>query len=320
MKYHHLTRGERHTISSLRSKGHSTASIASYLNRSKTTISRELKRNANDKGGYSYSVAHSIARYRSRNSSCRSRRTDSSSWDFVRQKLTTEQWSPDQIAADLREQGRPTISHETIYRHIYLDQSQQGELHKHLRHRVGRYKSRLLTRDKRGHIKNQRSIEERPAAVAAKLRIGDIKVDTIVGKHSGSSSVLVTLVDRLSRFTLIAKARNKTAEAVSEALLLAAAPYRDKLYTLTYDNGKEFALHQLIDEILETTGYFAYPYSSWERGLNENTNGLIRQYFPKKTNFDDVSDEEIREVQDKLNRRPRKCLDRKTPNSIFLSN
>lgn len=265
-------------------------------------------------------MAHSIARYRSRNSSCRSRRTDSSSWDFVRQKLTTEQWSPDQIAADLREQGRPTISHETIYRHIYLDQSQQGELHKHLRHRVGRYKSRLLTRDKRGHIKNQRSIEERPAAVAAKLRIGDVEVDTIVGKHSGSSSVLVTLVDRLSRFTLIAKARNKTAEAVSEALLLAAAPYRDKLYTLTYDNGKEFALHQLIDEILETTGYFAHPYSSWERGLNENTNGLIRQYFPKKTNFDDVSDEEIREVQDKLNRRPRKCLDRKTPNSIFLSN
>lgn len=127
-------------------------------------------------------------------------------------------------------------------------------------------------------------------------------------------------MDRCSRFTIIAKAKNKTADAVSQALLAAITPYREKLHTLTYDNGKEFALHEMIDAVLGTRGYFAHPYSSWERGLNENTNGLIRQYFPKRTNFDEISDSEIALVQDKLNRRPRKCLDRKTPNSIFLSN
>jgi IS30 family transposase len=319
MHYIHLTREERYTISCLLSKGHSTSFIATRLERSKSTINREIKRNSSS-CGYSFSKAVDYAARRSRKASCRSPRVDPDSWSFAIKMLTTEQWSPDQISADLKKSGRPPMSHETIYQRIYADKNQEGTLYVHLRHRVGCYKSRLLKNDNRGRIKNQRSIEDRPSIVEEKSRVGDIEVDTIVGSHAGSASVLVTLVDRCSRFTLIAKAANKTAQAVSEALLHALAPYREKIHTLTYDNGKEFARHEIIDAILETTGYFAHPYSSWERGLNENTNGLIRQYFPKKTNFDNISESDIALVQDKLNRRPRKCLDRNTPNSIFLSN
>lgn len=320
MKYKHLTREERFTISCLKIKGHSPSFIAAQLARSKSTINREIKRNSPPTGGYCFSTATDYASCRSRQASCRSSRVNADSWNFAVEMLTNEQWSPDQISSDLKKSDRPPISCETIYCRIYNDKNCGGTLHTHLRHRAGCYKSRLLKNDKRGKIKNQRSIEDRPEIVSEKQRIGDFEVDTIVGAHSGSASVLVTLVDRRSRFTLIAKASNKTAEAVSHTILNALAPYRHKLHTLTYDNGKEFAWHEMIDTILDTTGYFAHPYSSWERGLNENTNGLIRQYFPKKTNFDDVTESDIARVQDKLNRRPRKCLDRNTPNSIFLLN
>ena len=211
-----------------------------------------------------------------------------------------------------------TISHETIYQRIYVDKRQNWDLHKHLRHKLKSYKNRNLKNDKRGHISNQTSIELRPKEVELRLSVGHWEIDTIIGKPSGN--VLVTMVERFSRYTLIARAQNKTAEAVSMALLKRLAPHRDKVDTLTYDNGKEFAKHLFIDNVLDSQGYFAHPYSSWERGLNENTNGLIRQYFPKRTDFETVSDEEIAIVEQKLNRRPRKCLDRKTPNSILFNN
>lgn len=143
-------------------------------------------------------------------------------------------------------------------------------------------------------------------------------MDTIIGRASGS--VLVTMVERLSRYTIIAKVPNKTAHAVAMAIMMRLLPHRSKLHTLTFDNGKEFSAHAIIDAILESTSYFAHPYSSWERGLNENTNGLIRQYFPKGTDFDEVSESKIEEVEQKLNSRPRKCLERKTPASIFFKN
>ena len=184
----------------------------------------------------------------------------------------------------------------------------------------GNHRSRVLVNERRGRIRDLRSIDERPAIVEARTRIGDWEIDTVIGTHCGSASVLVTAVERFSRYTLIAKAANKSAEAVTRALLAALAPHRKKVRTLTYDYGKEFSSHRIIDSILGSRGYFAHPYSSWERGLNENTNGLIRQYFPKKTNFDHVSERRIRTVQDKLNRRPRRCLDRNTPNHIYLSN
>lgn len=318
MSYKHLSREERYTISVLRRKGDSRASIASAIGRSVSTINRELSRNSTDEGGYRYEHAQKLAKRRSTQASCRSPRISEASWNFAKTMLTEEQWSPDQIAGALKELGMDSISHETIYQRIYKDLKLRGELHQHLRHKVKSYKNRSLKNDKRGHIANQVSIESRPAEVDLRLSVGHWEIDTIIGKPSGN--VLVTMVERFSRYTLIARAHNKTAEAVSMALLKRMAPNRDKVKTLTYDNGKEFAKHLFIDDILESQGYFAHPYSSWERGLNENTNGLIRQYFPKRTDFGEITDEEIAIVERKLNRRPRKCLDRKTPNSIFFNN
>jgi transposase, IS30 family len=318
MTYKHLSREERYTISILRRKGESCASIASSLGRSLSTIRRELKRNSTEAGGYRYEHAHKLASSRSVNASCRSSSICKRSWNFAKRQLINEQWSPEQIAGELIELGMKPISHETIYKRIYQDMNNRGELYKHLRHKVRPYKNRSLKNDKRGQISNQTSIELRPPEVEQRLSIGHWEIDTIIGKASGN--VLVTMVERYSRYTLIARADNKTAEAVSFGLLRRLAPIRNRVETLTYDNGKEFAKHLFIDDILESQGYFAHPYSSWERGLNENTNGLIRQYFPKRTDFNKITDEQIAQVEAKLNRRPRKCLDRKTPNYIFFNN
>lgn len=320
MKYKHLTREERHTISCLRRQAYTISQIAEAVSKHPSTIRRELRRNPSYAGKYDFRQAHNQARQRSRSASCRAARIDPESWAFALDKLTNEQWSPDQISGELARLGRPTISHEAIYLRIYADRMRCGKLHTHLRRRVRNHRSRVLVNERRGRIRDRRSIDERPAIVEARTRIGDWEIDTVIGTHSGSASVLVTAVERFSRYTLIAKAANKSAEAVTRALLTALAPHRKKVRTLTYDNGKEFSSHQIIDAILDSTGYFAHPYSSWERGLNENTNGLIRQYFPKKTNFDHISEKQIRTVQDKLNRRPRRCLDRNTPNHIYLSN
>ena len=318
MTYKHLSREERYSISILRRKGESCASIASTLARSVSTIRRELKRNSTDTGGYRYEHAHKLATSRSVKATCRSSTICEHSWSFAKQQLINEQWSPEQITGELIELQMKPISHETIYKRIYQDMSNKGGLHKHLRQKVRPYKNRSLKNDKRGQIANQTSIELRPAEVDQRLGIGHWEIDTIIGKPSGN--VLVTMVERYSRYTLIARAENKTAEAVSFGLLKRLAPIRERVETLTYDNGKEFAKHLFIDDILESQGYFAHPYSSWERGLNENTNGLIRQYFPKRTDFGKITDEEIAQVEAKLNRRPRKCLDRKTPNYIFFNN
>lgn len=318
MTYKHLSREERYSISILRSKGESCPAIADALGRSISTIRRELKRNSTTYGGYRYEQAHKKASTRSSNATCRSTKICGTSWSFAKKQLINEQWSPEQISGELDERGMNPISHETIYLRIYQDRKNGGELHKHLRHKVKSYKDRSLKNDKRGQISHQTSIELRPAEVDQRLKIGHWEIDTMIGKASGN--VLVTMVERYSRYTLIARADNKTAEAVSFGLLRRLAPIRNRVETLTYDNGKEFAKHLFIDDILDSQGYFAHPYSSWERGLNENTNGLIRQYFPKQTDFSKITDEEIAEVEAKLNRRPRKCLDRKTPNYIFFNN
>ena len=318
MTYKHLSREERYTISILRCKGESNASIASTLGRNISTIKRELSRNAPPAGGYSYNLAQKLSERRSNDASCRSPRVCERSWDFAKNKLIQEQWSPEQISGELDELGLKPISHETIYLRIYSDLKINGELHQHLRHKVKSYKNRSLKNDKRGQITNQTSIDFRPKEVDERLAVGHWEIDTIIGKPSGN--VLVTMVERYSRYTLIARANNKSSEAVTMALLGRMAPKRDKVKTLTYDNGKEFAKHLFIDDILDSQGYFAHPYSSWERGLNENTNGLIRQYFPKRTDFEDITDEQIAVVESKLNSRPRKCLDRKTPHFTFFKN
>ena len=318
MKYTHLTREERHTISTMNRKGDSPATIASALGRSRSSIYRELKRNATDLGGYQYLHADRLAQQRSKSASCRSSRCSPKSWDFAVEKLTSQQWSPDQISCELKMLKLPAISHETIYLRIYADKKLGGDLHTHLRHQMKSYRNRSLTQDKRGRIPNAISIDDRPAVVDERSRLGDWEMDTVIGKASGS--VLVTMVERKSRYTIIAKVPNRTADAVAKAIMVRLLPYRSKLHTLTFDNGKEFSAHATIDAILDSASYFAHPYSSWERGLNENTNGLIRQYSPKGSDFDQISESQIAEVEQKLNSRPRKCLEGKTPASIFFSN
>ncbi|MDC1206881.1 IS30 family transposase [Akkermansiaceae bacterium] len=318
MPYQHLTYEERHTIFTLRRNGSKPSQIALQLCRHVSTINRELRRNVASEGEYQYRKAHTLAQERSRQAQCRAKRCSPKSWAFVVNQLCSEQWSPEQIRDALPKHNLERISHETIYARIYEDKRQGGTLHQHLRHKVKSYKNRSLQNDRRGQIKGAVSIEERPEVVDQRARIGDWELDTVIGKASGA--VLVTMVERYSRFTIIAKAASKSADHVSMAIMSRLVKHRGKLHTLTFDNGKEFAAHAVIDAILDCQSYFAHPYSSWERGLNENTNGLIRQYFPKKTDFDQINEEQIAEVESKLNRRPRKCLDTNTPNEVFFSN
>ena len=181
---------------------------------------------------------------------------------------------------------------------------------------LGRNKGRYGHYDRRGQIRERVPIDERPEVVETRSRIGDWEADTVIGKLGGA--VLVILVERRSRLSLIALAPNKTAKAVKAAILKVLQPLSAQVHTLTYDNGKEFAYHMEIAKVLKANGYFAHPYHSWERGLNENTNGLIRQYLPKGTDFNKLTDKQVLEIMDKLNNRPRKCLGYKTPNQVFF--
>src|SRR5690606_5864225 len=190
-----------------------------------------------------------------------------------------------------------------------------GDLHTHLRQPAKSYRRRGSGRERRGRLKDQVMIDERPPVVEERSRIGEWEMDTVSGRPGGP--VLVTMVERRSRYTLIGLSASKEALQVGSEILKAMGHHRDKVLTTTYDNGKEFAHHKLIGELLGADAYFAHPYHSWERGLNENTNGLIRQYFPKGMDFTSLTAEVVREVQDKLNSRPRKCIDYLTPNDIF---
>lgn len=313
MPYTHLTREERHTIATLKKQGQGVRDIAQSINRSPSTISRELRRNAPESGSYDHAEAHEKRNSRLHGATPK---YSSNVWLLVEDRILSDH-SPEQITGALRDKGLDTPSHETIYLHIWKDKLSGGQLHTHLRHPSKSYRKRGAAKEKRGQIKDARSIEERPATVDERSRIGDWEIDTIIGRVGGH--VLVTSVERKSRYTVIRKATSKEAFEVGLALFEGLKPHKDHVLTITADNGKEFAGHKLTAELFDCDYFFAHPYSSWERGLNENTNGLIRQYFPKKSSFDHLTDEDIARVQDLLNSRPRKCLDYKTPNDILKS-
>ncbi len=227
-------------------------------------------------------------------------------------------WSPEQVSGWLATEEGIQISHERIYQHIWADKRAGGELFKHLRQSHKKRKKRYGSKDKRGQIRNRISIDERPEVVETKTRIGDWEIDTVIGKnHKGA---LVTIVDRVSKFTLIKKVDSKQAKVVTEATVTLLTPYLDQTHTITADNGKEFAGHESVSEQLETTVYFAHPYASWACGLNENTHGLIRQYFVKGSCFESITPEAVEAVMNKLNHRPRKTLNYKTPHAVFFQN
>ncbi len=208
------------------------------------------------------------------------------------------------------------ISHEWIYQYILADKYTGGSLYRHLRCQKARRK-RYGSYDRRGKLPNRVSIEQRPAIVDTRMRLGDWEVDTIIGK--GHRKAIMTLTERKSRLALLRKVERKTAQAVGDAVIDLLKPLADRTHTITSDNGREFAHHERIAESLEKNIYFAYPYASWERGSNENMNGPVRQYFPKKRGFITITDEEIEMVMHRLNNRPRKCLDFRTPNQVFFN-
>lgn len=309
--YHQLTQAQRYQIYALRKTKHTLAEIAKVIGVNKSSVSRELKRNRGQRG-YRPQQAHEIALER------RVKvvpRITTQAWVAV-EKLLKQDWSPEQISGRLKKEQGICLSHEWIYHHVLLDKQEGGTLYKHLRCQKKRRK-RYGTYDRRGKLPNCRSIEERPAIVNARKRLGDWEVDTIVGrKHK---QAMVTLTERKSRFVFVGRVKQKTAQAVQLQVCHLLLPIKDKVHTVTSDHGKEFANHEQIAETLELKFYFAHPYAAWERGTNENTNGLLRQYFPKQCDFQTVSNKEIDQAMSRLNSRPRKSLRFKTPFEVLFN-
>jgi IS30 family transposase len=312
MRYAHLTRDERYQIHILKQAGKNQSEIAHLMKRDKSTISRELKRNCGARG-YRPKQSHelSLARMRAKDNG---RRVSAATWAFTDIKLR-ELWSPQQICGYLKANDMPSVSHESIYQRIYADKRAGGTLHANLRCQKQR-KKRYGARERRGTIPNQVSIEQRPAIVDGRERFGDWEADLVIG--AGQQQALVTLNERKSRYTLIDKVARKTAQAVSDTMIALLTPFSPWVHTLTTDNGKEFAQHERIARSIDAAFFFAHPYCSWERGANENMNGLIRQFFPKKMHFDKISENDIAVAVDSLNHRPRKCLGFKTPHEVFM--
>ena len=282
-QYSQLTEGQRYQISALLKAGPSQQAIAEILEVSPSTISRELERNTGKRGDRP-KQAH-IKSERRRQIARKQIKMTVGVVRLIETKIKLD-WRPEQVSGWLAAEEVIQISHERIYQHIWADKRAGGELFKHLRQSHKKRKKRYGSKDKRGQIRNRISIDERPEVVETKTRIGDWEIDTVIGKnHKGA---LVTLVDRVSKFTLIKKVDNKQAKVVTEATVTLLTPYLDQTHTITADNGKEFAGHESLSEQLETNVYFAHPYASWERGLNENTNGLIRQYFVKGSCFESI--------------------------------
>ena len=306
MTYKPLSQAERYQIHALMKAGFDQSQIAKLLDRHKSTISRELSRNTGSRG-YRPKQACEMSADRAQHS-----RNAPTVEPWVREAacaLLCIQWSPEQIASQL------PISHETVYQHVYADKAQGGTLWKHLRCQKQKRKRYASGRDRRGQIPNRRPLSERPLHIEARRQVGHWECDTVIGaSHKGA---VVTMVERKSGYAVMAKVEKKTSELVSSAIVDKLQPMAARVKTLTFDNGKEFAGHAHIDQQLQSTAYFARPFASWERGSNENLNGLLRQYVPKKRAISTVTDEEIRMIQNRLNHRPRKRLGFKTPAEVF---
>jgi len=313
MKKSHLTREQRYEIQTFLKMGVKPAEIARQIGKDRSVISREINRNSDLNGRYRACYADDMANIRKERLS-RPRKLTPRIEAYISEKIRSEQWSPEQIKGHADVNGIPMVSHETIYKITRTDKKNGGDLYKNCRHRL-KNRARPVG-GKILVIKNKRSIDDRPSVVDERSRIGDWEVDTIVGPSN--KGAVLTMVDRKSGFLFLRKLdRGKNADALSKVMVDALMPYKSDVQTITSDNGTEFARHTEISQKLGADFYFAHPYSSWERGSNENTNGLIRQYMPKRQGFDDISDLQIKEIQTKINRRPRKKLGYLTPAQVF---
>lgn len=313
----HLTYEQRCQIYVLLKSGKSKRAIGRLLGCSHSTIIREIKRNGGQRG-YRFKQAQSSSEKRRISASSAPKKMTEENIILIKEMLFDTQASPRQISGRLDENHGTKISHETIYKFIWKDKESGGELYTHLRRRAKKYNKRAGKTAGRGLIPNRVDIDQRPAIVEKKERFGDFELDTIVGaNHQGA---IVSVVDRASKYTYLSLVPQGTAENIRVAMCqkLSLVSKKSMIHTYTSDNGKEFAAHEKIVEELGGSFYFAKPYHSWERGLNEHTNGLVRQYFPKGTDFTILTHEEVAEVERKLNNRPREVLKYKTPAEVFL--
>lgn len=311
--YKQLTREQRYQISGLKKAGLNQSQIADEVGVHKSTISWEFRRNKGRRGWHPKQAQE--LRDERRKNCANAQRHSLLEWTEV-ERLIRQDMSPEQASQRLALEGGLPISHESIYLHIYADKRRGGDLWRHLRCQKPRRKRYASGQERRGTIKNRVGIDERPAIVEQKSRIGDWEGDTVIGKsHRGA---LVTLAERKSRYILAAQVPDKHASGVTAAVTRLLRPHKGKCYTMTFDNGKEFAEHETIAAELDADVYFAHPYHSWERGLNENSNGLLRQYFPKGMELVEVTQEQVQWAVDRLNHRPRKVLGFRTPFEVFF--
>lgn len=307
--YRQLGPTERYQIDALNEIGWSQAAIAKRLNRHRSTISRELQRNRVDQL-YRGRTAQKISDIR-RRTARKAMFSNKTVIHHIRRKLR-QQWSPEQIVGTLS--SRP-VSHEWIYRYVKRDKAHGGTLYLHLRQARNPLRKRYGSNAIQSTIPNRIDISHRPTCVDNRSRIGDWEGDTIIG--SDFKSVLVTLVERKTGLLRCARLKNRYSREVAKTIVRLLRPFKQHVHTITFDNGTEFGRHQYISTLLDADVYFAKPYCSWQRGSNENTNGLLRQYFPKKTNFNEISEKSLRHAIDRINHRPRKRHGYQSPFEVF---
>lgn len=312
MDYKQLTEFERYQISAMKNVGHSQKAIADYLCRSPATISRELRRNGGPRS-YSPDKAHRRCMTRRRCAAKAFKVTEQIlKWIVC---LIEQDLSPQQAVDYLKIHKKISLHHETVYQLIYADKAEGGGLYKHLRIASKPYRKRYGHNDRRTGIPRRVGIEDRPAVVDRRTRIGDWEGDTVMGFRR--KSAILTMVERKTLYTVIVRLSGKRPDLLAKAAVKHMKALKERVKTITFDNGREFIKHEVIAKGLNAKIYFAHPYASWERGINENTNGLIRQYFPKGIDFNKVTDKQIKAVMEQLNNRPRKTRGNKSPNELF---
>jgi IS30 family transposase len=307
-----ITKEQRYTIQVLHQNGMTQEKIAEAIGKHKSSVSRELKRNVNERGRYIYTQAHEISEIRKERFH-KPRVLTPSMQKEIEERLK-EGWSPEEITGRYRMEGKPIVSHETIYGLVRCDKESGGKWYKYLRHELKHRKRRKG--DTKIPVKNRTGIEKRPEIVNNKERFGDWEMDTIIGKN-GRGAIL-TIVERQTGFHFEKKLDGgKNALSLAKDIVKLLLPYKQYIHTITTDNGTEFAEHEFIAKKLEADIYFSHPYSAWEKGLIEYTNKLIRQYIPKGSSFCNINNMEIKEIQYRINRRARKKLGYKTPFEVF---
>lgn len=310
----HLTLEQRYKIEAYKNIGKSISEISEHIGKDKSVVSREINRNSDGRSGiYKAKLADKKCkeRHKVKYKKCKF----NANVEVNVLYYLTKDYSPEQAFGRAEIDGKEMVSVESIYKYIWQDKRKGGLLYKYLRTRGKKYKKRGSLRDKRGLMIDRVDIDKRPTIVDSKERLGDMEIDLVIGQnHNGA---LLTINDRATGFLFMTKIKSKEASLVESNTIALLQEWCGLIKTITSDNGKEFANHKQIANSLNIDYYFAKPYHSWERGANENLNGLVRQYFPKKTSFATITNVEVEIVVNILNNRPRKRFGFKTPNEIF---